>query len=105
LTQAAQITQLKMGYRAKQRILNRGISNGQEALKEMFKVLCHQEVTNQNNFEFSSYTIRMAQIKISQVLEMRVRMWSRRNSPPLREGVQTCIYIFEINFYGFSKNW
>jgi hypothetical protein len=28
-----------MGYRAKQRIYNRAISNGKEALKEMFKVL------------------------------------------------------------------
>lgn len=34
-----QITQLKMGYRAKQRFLNRGIWNGREALKEKFKVL------------------------------------------------------------------
>ena len=32
----------KTGYRAKQRILNKGISNGQETLKEMFKFLSHQ---------------------------------------------------------------
>jgi hypothetical protein len=31
----------KMRYKAKQRILNRGISNGPEALKEMFNVLSH----------------------------------------------------------------
>jgi hypothetical protein len=31
-----------MGYRAKQQILNRGISNGQEAPKEMFNILSHQ---------------------------------------------------------------
>jgi hypothetical protein len=30
-----------MGYRSKQRILNRGISNGQEVLKEMFNILSH----------------------------------------------------------------
>ena len=38
-----------MGYRAKQRILNRGISNGGETLKEMLNVLSHQGETNQNN--------------------------------------------------------
>jgi hypothetical protein len=37
-----------MGYRAKQRILKRGISNGQE-LKEMFKVFSHQGNANQND--------------------------------------------------------
>lgn len=31
-----------MGYRPKQITLNRGISNGQETLKEIFKVLTHQ---------------------------------------------------------------
>jgi hypothetical protein len=42
---------LKMGYRAKQRILNREISNGQETSNEMFNILCHQGNTNQNNPE------------------------------------------------------
>jgi hypothetical protein len=32
----------KMGYRAKQRILNGGISNAQEAPKEMFNILSYQ---------------------------------------------------------------
>ena len=45
-----------MGYRAKQRILNRGISNGQEALKEMFNILSHQGNANPNNPEIPSYT-------------------------------------------------
>jgi len=35
------VYQLKLGYKDKQRILNKGISNGQEALKEIFKVLNH----------------------------------------------------------------
>jgi hypothetical protein len=38
------------------RILNRGILNGQEALKEMVKVLIHQGNVNQNNHEVQSYT-------------------------------------------------
>ena len=40
-----------MWYRAKQRILNRGISNGRDTLKEMFKVLSDQGNANQNNCE------------------------------------------------------
>jgi hypothetical protein len=38
-----------VGYRAKQRIHNREMSNGQETLKEMFKVLRHQRNANENN--------------------------------------------------------
>jgi hypothetical protein len=45
-----------MGYRAKRRIHNRGIANGQEAPKEMFKVLRHQGNANQNNPEILLYT-------------------------------------------------
>ena len=45
-----------MGYRAKQRILNRGISNGQEALKEMFSILSHQGNANQKDSEILPYT-------------------------------------------------
>ena len=40
-----------MECRAKQKILKREISNGQEALKEMFKVLSHQGNANQNDPE------------------------------------------------------
>jgi hypothetical protein len=38
------------------RILNRGILNGWEALKEMFKVFRYQGNTNQNNPEILPYT-------------------------------------------------
>jgi hypothetical protein len=40
-----------MENRAKERIHNRGISNGREALKEMFKGLSHQGNTNQKDLE------------------------------------------------------
>jgi hypothetical protein len=46
---------LKMGYRAKQRSLNKGILNGQQPHKEMFKVLSQQGNANQNNSEVLSY--------------------------------------------------
>ena len=45
-----------MGNRAKQRILNRGISNGLNALKEMFNILSHQGNVNQNVPEIPPYT-------------------------------------------------
>jgi hypothetical protein len=54
------MTQLKMGYRAKQRILNRRVSNGQEAIKEMLRVFSHQGNANQNDSP-----IKMAKIKNS----------------------------------------
>ena len=47
---------LKMGYKAKQRVYKRGISNSQEALKEMFEVLSDQGNAHQNNPEIPPYT-------------------------------------------------
>jgi hypothetical protein len=44
-----------MEYRAKQKILNRGISNGEEALLEMFNVISHQGNANQIDPEIPSY--------------------------------------------------
>jgi hypothetical protein len=40
-----------MGYRTKQGILNRVITNGQEALKEVFNILSHRGNENQNDPE------------------------------------------------------
>jgi hypothetical protein len=45
-----------MGYRPKQRILNRGILNIWEALKEMVEVLSHQGSANESNPDISSYS-------------------------------------------------
>ena len=45
-----------MGHRAKQKTLNRGITNGQEILKEMFNILSHQVNTNQKDLEILSFT-------------------------------------------------
>ena len=47
---------IRMGYGAKQRILQKEISNGQEILKEIFKVLSHQGNANQNDPEIPPYT-------------------------------------------------
>jgi hypothetical protein len=83
-----------MGYRAKQRIFNREISNSPEALKEMFKVLSHQENANLKNSEGPSmyiimyyyYVLHLWLIYIimakqkSQEIACCVRMWSKGNS-------------------------
>ena len=45
-----------MWYRTKQRILNRGILNGQKVLKEMFNIITHQGNANQNDPEIPPYT-------------------------------------------------
>jgi hypothetical protein len=43
-----------MGYRSKPQILNKRISNGQEALEEMCYILSHQGNADQNS-EIPSY--------------------------------------------------
>ena len=52
-----------MGYNAKQRIHNRRILNGQEALKEMFKVLLIREMQIKMNLRFHLTPNRMTKIK------------------------------------------
>jgi hypothetical protein len=52
-----------MGCRTKQRIHNRRISNVQEALKELFKVLSGHGNINQNDPEILPYTNQNAKIK------------------------------------------
>jgi hypothetical protein len=47
---------LKMGYRVKQRIYNRGNLNVQEVLKEMFKVLRHFYFKYFRDPKLSKYT-------------------------------------------------
>jgi hypothetical protein len=54
--QTNKITQLTMEYRPEERILNRKISNGQEALKDLFKVLSHQGTVNQSDPKIPCYT-------------------------------------------------
>ena len=52
-----------MGYRTIQSILNRRISNGQGALKKIFKVLGYQVNASQNNTKILS--VRVTKMKIS----------------------------------------
>jgi hypothetical protein len=52
-----------LGYRANERILNKGISNGWEIFKEMFNILKHQGNANQMTLKFYLIPVRMAKIK------------------------------------------
>jgi hypothetical protein len=45
-----------MEYRAKERILNTGISKDRVALKDISTVLSHQRNANQNDTEIPPYT-------------------------------------------------
>ena len=56
-----------MECRAKQKILKREISNGQEALKEMVKVLSHQGNANHNNSEVLLYPSEMVRSKSQEI--------------------------------------
>ena len=56
-----------MGCRAKQKILKREISNGQEALKEMFNVLSHQGNANHNISEVLLYPSEMVRSKSQEI--------------------------------------
>jgi hypothetical protein len=47
---------IKMGLRAKQRIITWGIPNGWEAPEKMFSILNHQGNANQNNPEIPPHT-------------------------------------------------
>lgn len=50
-----------MGYRSKQRILNRVILNGRETSEEMFGILSNEENVSQNDFDILFYACQMAE--------------------------------------------
>jgi hypothetical protein len=68
-----------VGYRNNQRILNRGISNCQVALKEMFKVLSHHEMQIKMALKFHLLPVRMAKVKNSKGKgqHMLLGLWSK----------------------------
>ena len=87
---------IRMGYRAKQRILNRGILSGQESLKEMFNILSHQGKANQIDPEIHLTLIRMAKIENSGD-DTLMRMWRKRKTLLLLVGLQISTTTLEIN--------
>jgi hypothetical protein len=85
-----------MVYKAKQRILNRRFLNGQEALKEMFKVLSHQGMQIKMILKFHLTPVRMAKIKNSRN-NICCQGCGTRGTLFLFLGGQTCTTTLEIN--------
>jgi hypothetical protein len=72
-----------MGYRAKQRILSRGIANGGEALKQIFNILSDQGNASQNSSEVPPYLNQNGEDQNFKCQHILARMWRQRNSPLL----------------------
>jgi hypothetical protein len=97
---AIQITQLKMGCRAKQRILNRGISNGLEAHEKMFNILSHRGNANQNDPEtLASEWLRS---KTHRTAHAGKDVEQGEHSSTAGVQVHTCTITLEINL-AFSQ--
>ena len=92
-----------MGYRSKQRILNRRFLNGQKILKEMVNILSHQGNANQNGSEIPSYTCQMTKIKNTDENLFWRCCGARGNTPPLLLGVETCAVALEISMISSQK--
>jgi hypothetical protein len=88
-----------MGYRAKQRDLNRGILNDREALKEMFSALSHLGMQIKTTLTFHLIPIRMAKIKISKGSTYWRGCRASENTPSLLVGVKTCTTTLKSNPY------
>jgi hypothetical protein len=93
-----------MGYRAKQRTLNFGILNGQEAPKEMFNTLSYQGKENQNDPKIPSHTCQMATIKIQGTADAGENVEKEELSSTASGIVRW--YNHSVNqFCGSSENW
>jgi hypothetical protein len=97
-----------MRHSTNQRILNRGILNGQEAPKEMFNIFSHQGNANQNDSEIPPYThLHLAKIK-------KKKKKTSRDSSRGREAQGTFLQCWQSSdMYnhsgnqsgGFLENW
>jgi len=79
-----------MWPRAKQRTVNRGISSGREACKEMSKVIWEMQI--KTTLRFHHTYIRKAKTKT-----LRDSTCWQGDTPPLLVGMQTCTTTLEIN--------
>ena len=95
-----QITLLKMGYRAKQRILNWRILNGWETTEKMFSILNHQGNANQNNPEIPPHTSQNGWDQRLRWQQMLARMWRKRNTLGRISILSWCVFLF-IRYFLF----
>jgi hypothetical protein len=99
-----QITQFKMGYRAKQNILNRVISNAQEALCEVVSILSHQGNANQSN-SYSIIPMSEWLILKTQVIAPDGEDMEKREYYYIDGGNVNMYSHFGNQFVSFSENW
>jgi hypothetical protein len=88
-----------MGYGSKQRILNRGIANGQETLKKGSRSLSHQGNSTQNDSEIPSNICQNGQdqkYKIKKTADAGEGVEQEEHSR-IDSGVQTCTATLEVN--------
>ena len=81
-----------MGYRTKQRILNRKISNGQKILKKMFSILSHQG-NAKTTLRYHHTPIRMTKIKNTN----DSLFWGGFGVKETLVGMQTCTTTLEVS--------
>ena len=84
-----------MGCRAKQKILKREISNGQEALKEMVKVLSHQGNANHYISEVHLYPSEMVRSKSQEIAH---------TGKDIEQGEHSLIASRSANLYNLQKS-
>jgi Tfp pilus assembly protein PilN len=82
-----------MQYRAKQRILNRGVSNGRQAINEMLNILSQQGNANQNDPKIS--TLHQSE---------RLRKKTQVTASAEERGAHSSIAGGIANFYSHSGN-
>jgi hypothetical protein len=95
-----------MGYRTKQRILNWGISNGQEAPKEMFSILSHQRNANQNgpNILSTSHQSEWLRLKTQVTTDICEDVEKEVHSS-ITGGIARWYKLSGNHFGGSSENW
>ena len=91
-----------MGYRSKQRILNRKISNDRETFKKMFTILDHQGNANQKTLRFPFILSEWLRSK-SQVTAHAGKDMEQGNTPSLLGEVQTFTASLEVRMIVSQK--
>jgi hypothetical protein len=98
-----------MEYRAKQRILNRGILNGQDAPKEMSTSLVISELQIIMTLIFHLTSIRMAKTKKNKIKKIKTQMTAyagedvEKEEQSLLMGLQAGTTSLEINLVVSQK--
>jgi hypothetical protein len=97
-----------MEYRAKQRIIIKEISNGQEALKERVNIPSHQGNANQNDSDSilpPPEWLRLKQKHKTQGIDHAVEDVDKRDHSFIAGGSENLYNHFGNQFGSFLENW